>query len=213
MGHAKKHKYYKQNFSIFIAKLQTVFQFSPGWYRAGEVREIVLHYYYVLRSVLRANSHLRGCLSRCRHCRIFFITHPRNAGREDLGCPFGCRQTHRKASSKKRSAEYYRSKEGKEKKKEHNRRRRLQTASADKSEDLVNEKPAGQGGEIIKDQEKIIRDKVTLSYIQMVVSFIEGRLVRFGEILQMLSEIVRQHSIGKRRRFVYAFTYPSQKPP
>jgi hypothetical protein len=105
------------------------------------------------------------------------------------------------------------SSEGKAKKKEHNRRRRLQTASADKGEDLVNEKPAGQGGKIIKDKEKVIRDKVTLSYIQMVVSFIEGRLVRFGEIFKMLSEIVRQHSIGKRRRFVYAFTYPSQKPP
>ena len=191
MGHAKKHKYYKQNFSIFINKLQTAFQFSPGWYRAGEVREIVLHYYYALRSVLRADSHLKECLSRCRHCRIFFLTHPRNAGREDLGCPFGCRQTHRKAGSKTRSAEYYRSKEGKEKKKEHNRRRRLQTAPANESEDLVDEKPAGQGGEIIKDEEKVIRDKVTLSYIQMVVSFIEGRLVRLGEILQMLSEIVR----------------------
>jgi hypothetical protein len=77
----------------------------------------------------------------------------------------------------------------------------------------MHEGPSGQGGEIIKDEEKVIRDKVTLSYIQMVVSFIEGRLVRFGEIFKMLSEIVRQHSIGKRRRFVYAFTYPSQKPP
>ena len=213
MGHAKKHKYYKQNFSIFIDKLQTAFQFSPGWYREGEVREIVLHYYYVLRSVLRANSHLKGCLSRCRHCRIFFITHPRNAGREDLGCPFGCRQTHRKASSKKRSAEYYRSKEGKEKKKEHNRRRSLRTTCGRGGEDLVNEEPSMQGVEILKDKAQVIRDKVALSYIQMVVSFIEGRSVRLGEILQMLSEIVRQHSIGKRRRFVYAFTYPSQKPP
>lgn len=213
MGHAKKHKYYKQNISIFIAKLQTVFQFSPGWYREGEVREIVLHYYYVLRSVLRANSHLKGCLSRCRHCRIFFITHPRNAGREDLGCPFGCRQTHRKVSSKKRSAEYYCSKEGKEKKKEHNRRRSIQPTCGRGSKELVSEEPCGQGGKIIKDKENIIQDKVTLSYIQMVVSFIEGRLVRLGEILQMLSEIVRQHSIGKLRRFVYAFTYPSQKPP
>jgi hypothetical protein len=29
------------------------------------------------------------------------------------------------------------------------------------------------------------------------VSFIEGRLARIGEILQMLSEMMRQHSIGK----------------
>jgi hypothetical protein len=78
---------------------------------------------------------------------------------------------------------------------------------------LMNEEPSGQGVEIIKDEAKVIRDKVTLSYIQMVVSFIEGRLVMIGEIFKMLSEIMRQHSIGKRMRFVYAFTYPSQKPP
>lgn len=67
--------------------------------------------------------------------------------------------------------------------------------------------------EVIKDEAEVVRDKVTLFYIQMVVSLIEGRLVRLGEILEMLSEIMRQHSIGKRRRFVYPFTYPSQKPP
>lgn len=210
MGYAKN-KYYKQNSSIFITELQTAFQFSPDWYRKGEVREIVLHYYYILRSVLRANPHLKGCLTKCRHCRIFFLTHPRNADRSDLGCPFGCRQAHRKVSSNKRSAEYYRSEEGKEKKREHNRRRSLGAGNG--GEALVNKEPAEQGGEVIKDKVEVIRDKVTLSYIQMVVSLIEGRLVRLSEILEMLSEIMRQHSIGKRRRFVYPFTYPDQKPP
>ncbi len=31
----------------------------------------------LLRSLLRAKPHLRACLTRCRHCGIFFLTHPR----------------------------------------------------------------------------------------------------------------------------------------
>jgi hypothetical protein len=61
----------------------------------------------VLRSVLRSQSDLRRCLSRCQHCRIFFLTHPRNAGRSDLRCPFGCREAHRKQRSTERSVAYY----------------------------------------------------------------------------------------------------------
>ena len=44
---------------------------------------MVLEYYALLRSVLCAKPHLRRCLKRCRHCRIFFFTDPRNAGRKD----------------------------------------------------------------------------------------------------------------------------------
>jgi hypothetical protein len=150
-------------------------------------------------------------LTRCKHCRIFFLTHPRNAGRNDLRCPFGCRQAHRKESSNKRSSEYYQSEEGKKKKKAHNRRRRLQVEPDqvepdNGSDDLINDESTGQ-------QEEVVRDKVTLSYIQMLVSLIEGHLVSLDEVLKMVHKIMRQHSIGKRRRFVYAFTYPSSKPP
>ena len=52
---------------------------------------LVLQYYLLLRSVLRTRPLLRRCLARCRHCRIFFLTHWCNAGRKDLGCPFSCR--------------------------------------------------------------------------------------------------------------------------
>ena len=34
---------------------------------------------------------------------IFFLTDARNAGRQDLGCPFGCRQAHRRRQSTRRS--------------------------------------------------------------------------------------------------------------
>ena len=95
----------------------TFFQFICGWYRKKEVRGIVARYYWVIRLVLKEKPHLRKCLDRCRHCHILFFTHPRNAGRSDLGCPFGCRQAYRRKSSIHRSTEYYRTKEGKQKKK------------------------------------------------------------------------------------------------
>jgi hypothetical protein len=85
---------------------------------------LVLSYYVVLRSVVRLKPRLRTCLARCRHCGIFFLTDVRNAGRKDLGCPFGCRQAHRKTQSTCRSVDYYRQVEGKAKKRDLNARRR-----------------------------------------------------------------------------------------
>ena len=76
----------------------------------------MLEYYWLLRSVLRAKPDLRACRTRCRHCGIFFLTDPWNAGRHNLRCPFGCREAHRKEQSAQRSAAYYRDPNGKRKK-------------------------------------------------------------------------------------------------
>ena len=169
----------------------------------------MVQYYYILRSVLRANPHLRKCMCRCRHCGIFFLTHPRNAGRRDLGCPFGCGQAHRKENSKRRSAEYYRSEEGKKKKRAHNRRRSLQLNHDDNSKDLTNEGSVAQQVEVIRDRLGFARDN--LYYIQMVISLIEGRYVSLDEILRMLQKIMRQHSMCKQGRFEYAVIYNKRK--
>lgn len=219
MGYAKTNKYYKPKPIFFIVKIQLAYQFTPDWYREGEVRESVLHYYWVLRQVLRDNPHLRKCLTRCKHCGIFFLTHPRNAGRRDLSCPFGCRQVYQKENLKKRSAKYYRSEKGKKKKKELNERRDRQVKPDNEGADLANESLQKQNElplqheEIVQNEEEVIRDKGSLCYIQMVISLIEGCLVSLDEVLKMLAKIWRQHSIDRRRRFVYAFTYPSQRPP
>ena len=62
------------------------------------------------------------CLIRCRHCRIFFLTHRRNHRRLELvSCPFGCRQEHERRESIRRSGAYYR--EHPEKKRTVNQRR------------------------------------------------------------------------------------------
>jgi len=66
---------------------------------------------------------LHGCAVRCCHCGIRFFTHPRNADRQDLRCPFGCRQTRRKQRSNERSKALYRTEAGREKKRLLNQRR------------------------------------------------------------------------------------------
>jgi hypothetical protein len=91
---------------------------------------LVLDYYSLLRTVLRAKPRLRLCLTRCRFCRIFFLTHFRNAGRHNLRCPFGCRQAHRRQQSTQRSIAYYREPEGKLKKRALNQRRAIKAPTA-----------------------------------------------------------------------------------
>jgi hypothetical protein len=77
-----------------------------------------------LRSVLRDRPQLRRYLVRCRHCGIFFIADPRNAERDDLGCPFGCAALHRRRRSKERSVRYNGSPVGKAKRHQRNEERR-----------------------------------------------------------------------------------------
>jgi len=175
------------------------------------VRELVLHYYWILRLILCTNPHIRKYLTRCKHCGIFFLTHPRNAGRRDLRCPFGCRQYHRRESAKQRSAQYYHSEKGKERKKALNEQRYRLTVSG--GEELTDEKFLEQKVEVIQNEIEVVHDKGLLSYIQMIIGLIEGRYVSMDEVLKMLQKISRQRSIDRRRRFVYAFTYSSQRPP
>jgi hypothetical protein len=150
----------------------------------------------VLRTLLRSRPELRPCLRRCRHCRIFFLTHPRNARRCDLACPFGCRQAHRQRDSTRRSVEYYRSWEGKVKKALHNRRRRRRPAPIPGRAPTAECVPETQ-------REGTRFDAGIVRYVQMVTSLIEGRRVSEAEIVRMLLRAVRQHSMARRRRREY----------
>jgi len=139
-------------------------------------------------------------LTRCKHCRIWFFTHPRNAGRKDLGCPFGCRQSHRTKSAIKRSIEYYQSPEGKIKKGYLNARR-----NGSRSESGPDEKP-------VNDCEPAV-DQVTLRHIQLTTGLIEGRTVRVTEIIRMIDNILRQLSIDKRKKLPYLGASDHDNPP
>jgi hypothetical protein len=173
----------------------------PDWYRQGEVRYLVLQYYYALRHILHTHPDLRKNLTRCNHCGIFFLTDPRNAGRKDLRCPFGCREAHRKKSSISRSVAYYQEDEGKVKKRGLNNKRSNPKEQAQESHQEEVQKSS------TTKIETPIKEEIC-NYIQMIVSLIEGRKIDKDEILKMLREKMRQHSFVNRRKYRYNFKYP-----
>jgi hypothetical protein len=159
------------------------------------VAAMVLSYYVVLRSVLRLKPWLRKCLARCRHCRIFFLTDLRNAGRKDLGCPFGCSQAHRKSQSTARSVAYYREPEGKVKKRDLNARRRKTPEPPP---------PASPAPPWLRP---------ILEYVCVVVGLIEGRKVRLWEVVEMLERMLRQHRMVRLRRIDQGVAWLNERPP
>ena len=100
-----------------------VFSFSEDWHKQERARPLVRQYQIALDAVLEARPELTDCAVECKHCGIRFFTHPRNAGREDLRCPFGCRKHHRRKLGRERSRRCSQKAEAKEKKQAHNKRR------------------------------------------------------------------------------------------
>ena len=61
------------------------------------------------------------------------------------------------------------------------------------------------------EETEILLDKATLVYIKGVTGLIEGREVGIDEIIVMLNNRMRQRSIDKQKRFIYAIHYPRGK--
>jgi hypothetical protein len=179
------------------------------------VLALVLAYYVLLRSVLRSQPELRRCLTRCRHCRIYFLTDPRNTGRCDLGCPFGCQEAHHKRQSNLRSKAYYQTKEGKDKKRDLNAKRRKGAAAPSASEPTPT--PAEPGSTAPESAPATPSPppwpRSILEYLCMVVGLIEGRRVSVSEILEMLRRTVRQHRMVRHRRIDQTVASLHERPP
>lgn len=181
----------------------------------------MLEYYVVLRSVLCSKPHLKICLTRCRHCRIFFISDPRNAKRKDLSCPFGCQDAHCKESSTRRSVEYYRSEVGKIKKKFQNEKRLGRSSEARKATEAVLEGTAVTASE---PQERQRADGcevepgrfinwLLVEYLRMLTSLLEARKVTLEEMVEMLRRVLRQHSMARQLRIDHIVFLLHKLPP
>jgi hypothetical protein len=186
-----------QSLGFLVVQIQGHFQYCPDWYRGSEaVRALVGQYYVVLRSVLRNRPQLRCGLTRCRHGRIFFLTHACKARRRDVCCPFGCQRAHRRRGSTERSVAYYRTQEGKRKKRLHNGKRR---------QSLRAPRPRGAEGMRL--------DARLIGYIRTVTSWIEGQWLSKHEIVEMLQRAMRQHSLARRRRIEYVLSFWQEHAP
>lgn len=157
----------------------------------------MLEYYQLLRSVLKTKPHLRRCLKRCWHCRIFFLTDRRNCGRDKLGCPFGCKKTHRKRESTARSVAYYQTPEGKKKKQDLNQRRR----SPSKPSPRESEEDCQPWSEPL------------VEHLRLVVGLIEERQISRDQILQVLRKVFRQHRMARVRRIDQIIDHLNRHPP
>ena len=186
--------------------------------------DLVKEYYFVLRRALRTHPRLRCCLTRCRHCRIFFLTHPRNAKRKDLGCPFGCRETHRKRKSTQRSVAYYGDAKGKALRRIQNGNRQftgmppvpeplpkpLPKPLPEPPREAPPEPPSGMGD---ADARPAPWPTPMLRYLRMVISLIEERPVSRKEIWEMLGRILRQHRMAGRRPIDHIIEQWHEHPP
>lgn len=181
--------------------------------------------------MLESHPDLRRCAVECVHCGIRFLTDPRNAGRIDLRCPFGCGRHHRRQCSNQRSGDYYATPAGKAKKKRLNSRRSCRSPTAIRGEEDPPSDPipaTTSSEEQIPDElsievelrlEGLVLDESNvahsplLPYVRMLVSLIEG--VRFScqTLLDLLRRSMRQHSIARRRRADYVLAFLHQHPP
>ena len=89
----------QQHLLLIITKLRQNFKYNSHWHQEKNVRELTSRYNAHIEAILQAHPHLCSNLTKCVHCNILFFTDPRNKGRTDLRCPFGCRKEHRKRSN------------------------------------------------------------------------------------------------------------------
>ena len=177
---------------------------------------------------MQSHPELQGCIVYCTHCGIRFLTHPRNAGRRNLRCPFGCRRHHRRQCSNGRSTAFYQTAEGKRKKKHLNARRQGKQVplAVPPQPDLHGQAPlAKESGteelpvtvelrlEGVVLDESSLASSPMLPYVRMVVGLIEGIELACREVLRLLRQSMRQRSFGARRKIDYILGFLHQHPP
>ncbi len=175
---------------FFASEIARHYEHQRRWYRVAGVRVRVGAYYGLLRLLLRRHPRLRPCLKRCRQCRIFFLTDPRNAARNDLRCGFGCREAHRRASSTRRSVAYYRRHQAK--KRALNRRRYQKTTT---SAVVISAPPPHVQAPASPDS-RSTPPPALLAHLRVMLGLIERRRVPPEAVHALWVSNWRQHSIA-----------------
>jgi hypothetical protein len=194
----------------------------------------------LLRSGLRGKPYLRRYLSRCRCCRIFFLTNRRNAWWKVRRCPFGCSVAHRKRQSTLRSVAYYQGEHGRGKKKDQNDKRKGAKAKARDDTTLAQDHdngcasaPESAAKQAPPDDQSVphaepetspcppevaralpkAKDPVLVEYVRRVVSLIERRRVSLEEIWEVLARVLRQHMMVRRKKVDQVVAWLNKNPP
>lgn len=216
---------------FFVIGIEKLFSYRSDWHQDNQAKPLVRQYHAALDSLLGHHPELKQCAVHCVDCGIRFLTHPRNARRTNLRCPFGCRRHHRRRRCNERSAKHYATPHGGRKKKRLNARRTSAGSAATPPECDVTP-PAVAGHEPSEHRspgespdvpslalEGVVLDESTvtsspmLPHIRMMVSLIEGIELDRQQLVDCLVRALRQHSIARRRRADYVLTFLNQHPP
>lgn len=187
---------------------------------------------------MRDHPRLSECATQCVHCGIRFLTHPRNARRTDLRCPFGCREHHRRRASNQRATAYYRTEHGKRKKEIQNATRKKEAARRQGQSCLeaneptefrlsdscpLQQRPQAIPVELLTDMQlvldavvltpEIIVASPVLPYLTSVIGLLERRSISRSELVVHLLELLRQHSMALCLRTKYVLRFLHQHPP
>jgi len=229
-GCAKTNPDFNREPGFLVIAIEKVFSFRDDWHQDDRANALVRQYQAALDSIVesRPELHLERCLVRCKQCGIRFLTHPRNADRTDLRCPFGCREHARRQAANRRSTAHYRTARGKETKERLNRRRYRPTPSVGGPVQPALDPQAtwppeprtdeGQGKVELRLEEVVLDDSSVanspmLPYLRMVVSLIEGIRLTCQELVRLLRQALRQRSFAFRRRIDYVLRFLNQHPP
>ena len=202
--------------------------FWPDWPEDDRAKPIVQQYQIALASLLQFHPERQGCVVSCCRCGIEFLTHPRNARRRNLRCPFGCRDHHRRQRSCQRSVAYYKTAVGQQKKQRLNDRRKHVSPpvpcpppppptpppplSVDPLPEALPEKAELRLEEVVLDEWSLTCSPM-LPYVRMVLRLVEGIELNCREVARLLRRRLRQHSIAYRRRTDYVRCFLHQHPP
>ena len=226
-GCVQDNKEYSRGPGFFAIAVERFFSFRADWHRDDRARPLVRQYQTALDSILQSHPELCGCAVSCADCGIRFLTHPRNAGRRNLRCPFGCRQHHSRQCSYQRSTAYYQTAAGKTKKKRLNARRQGRQAPPASQPQATSPDPqadappgseplpgaAGLRREDVVLDEASVANSPMLPYVRMVVSLIEGVEFTCREVVHLLRQTLRQHGIGVGRGVDYLLGFLHRHPP
>ncbi len=242
-GCEKQNPHYNQEPGFYVIAIEKVFSFCEDWHQNDCASPLVQQYQVALDSVLKSDTELQKCVAHCVHCGIRFLTDSRCAYRTDLRCPFGCRQHHRRQRSNERSTAYYQTPSGRRKKKLLNACRSCDSSRTEveprddasgqltsPNEQSANEQSANEQSaneqrsyepsskvelslEGVVLRESTVQNSPMLPYVRMIVSLIEGIRLTNNELVNLLRQALRQHSMAYRRRVDYVLSFLHEHPP
>jgi len=184
-------------FAQTILEIHDQYKDAVDWYSKIPKKPLVSEYFRLIKLIIETIPVFEGCLIYCKRCQIPFITHPCNAKRKDIGCPFGCREAIHKINLKQRSDKYNKSEKGKRNKRLLNEKRCLKESQENPVTTFSMNSNSTDNNAPVKKSESVI-----YSYLISILSLLEGRRISMNEILA-LAKKVRQRSLDPNESRVY----------